>query len=172
MPPESVFPRAILGPRTILQSGGWCTRPFPVAFASYGLGALQWRREQSAAPLHFVPTMGSLHQGHQSLIRRAPAALCRHERPDPGQCVCQPSAIRPQGGFPSISARSQPRRHARRQLRGPCPVRPQGHRPFCRGRRPGSPGFNPPRRWSVNSVACPDPGTSKGWPRSSVVCWL
>ncbi len=24
-----------------------------------------WRREQAGRPLHFVPTMGSLHQGHR-----------------------------------------------------------------------------------------------------------
>ena len=31
----------------------------------------RWLAEGNAAPLHFVPTMGALHAGHQNLIRRA-----------------------------------------------------------------------------------------------------
>ncbi len=32
---------------------------------------LAWRRLDPQRPVHFVPTMGSLHLGHQQLIRRA-----------------------------------------------------------------------------------------------------
>ncbi len=34
-----------------------------------------WRRTVPEAPLHFVPTMGSLHRGHQQLVRRAAAPV-------------------------------------------------------------------------------------------------
>jgi pantoate ligase/cytidylate kinase len=34
----------------------------------------RWRRHQSGGPLHFVPTMGSLHHGHGELLRRASAS--------------------------------------------------------------------------------------------------
>lgn len=39
-----------------------------------------WRRSRGSAPLHFVPTMGSLHAGHGQLIRRA-GRRRQNERP-------------------------------------------------------------------------------------------
>ena len=39
----------------------------------------QWLAGRGAAPLHFVPTMGALHSGHQSLIARASRGRHAHQ---------------------------------------------------------------------------------------------
>lgn len=129
-----------------------------------------WLSRRGAAPLHFVPTMGALHSGHQSLIRRA--ALPRTE----GQPQVLVSVfVNPLQFGPHEDFGRYPRNlEADGQLAaaaGAQALFAPAWRSFIPTGKTNSRAFGHPSRCNRGCAVPTAQGTSTGWPRWWCACW-